>query len=240
MAKSRVHILSIGGFDPSGGAGVLADAKTFEYHKLQGMAVLTANTIQNDATFLSANCIALEAILEQLDVLKNFPIKAIKIGMVENLDILLSILKKVKEFWPKAPIVWDPVLKATVSNTNLWETKADVLAQIAELVTVLTPNHTEWKSLNPEQEKWPCNIIVSGSDHPTTKGLDTLITPKNTFEVKPLNFKGWDKHGSGCIFSSAIAANIARGYPLLKALQRAKAYTVKCLNSNTSLLAYHK
>lgn len=239
MAKTRKYILSIAGYDPSGGAGVLADVKTFEQHKLIGLAVPTCNTLQNDNTFVSARFFPSDEIIEQIKLLNKFSVEAIKIGLVENLNSLQQILSCIKSIWPKAKIIWDPVLKATAGKESFWSGNDALLSAIAKEITLITPNNTEWLNLNPNNEKWPCAVLLTGSDS-TKPGEDVLLTGDKQFKLKALPFKGWDKHGSGCILSSALAANLAKGYPMLKATLRAKNYTTSCLNSNKTLLAYHK
>lgn len=239
MAKTRKYILSIAGYDPSGGAGVLADVKTFEQHKLIGLAVPTCNTLQNDNTFISARFFPSDEIIEQIKLLSKFQVEAVKIGLVENLNTLQSIVSCVKELWPKAKIVLDPVLKASASNESFWSSNNDLLNTILKEITLVTPNNTEWLTLNPRNEKWPCTVLLTGSDS-AKPGEDVLLTTYKQFKLKALPFKGWEKHGSGCILSSALAANLAKGYPILKAALRAKTYTTGCLNSNSTLLAYHK
>ena len=84
MKPARPHVLTIGGFDPTGGAGVLADIKTAERLRCYGMSVLTANTVQREDKVLSVNWLSHAYIKEQCDTLKQVDFKAIKIGIVQN------------------------------------------------------------------------------------------------------------------------------------------------------------
>src|SRR3972149_10947273 len=97
MPKERPCVLSIAGFDPSGGAGVLADIKTFEQHKALGMGVVTGLTFQNDSEFDGVKWIETDEILKQIEVLaRKFQFEFVKIGMVQNLETLEKIIESHK------------------------------------------------------------------------------------------------------------------------------------------------
>ena len=110
----RPYVLSIAGFDPSGGAGVLADVKTFEANKVYGFGVMSALTFQNDSEFEKVEWIPLEKIMEQISVLqKRFQFEYIKIGLIENLEVLNQLILNLKSNISNPKIIWDPILKAT-------------------------------------------------------------------------------------------------------------------------------
>ena len=114
MSENRSFVLTIAGFDPSGGAGVLADIKTFEQHHVYGFAVNTGNTIQTENQFFEMEWTDQAYVLKTLDKLfKNYSIKAVKIGIVPSLDYLKDIVFAIKKLSPKTKIVWDTVLKST-------------------------------------------------------------------------------------------------------------------------------
>ena len=95
--KSRPYVLTIAGFDPSGGAGLLADVKTLEQLKCQGLAVCTVNTIQNDTTVTKCYWISIAEIKEQIELLfERFEINVVKIGVVENWGVLQQIINLLK------------------------------------------------------------------------------------------------------------------------------------------------
>ena len=98
MPKVRPYCLTIAGFDPSGGAGVLADIKTFEQNKVQGLAVITANTIQTEDSFEKINWIEESMVVDQLMTLLNrYEIKFVKIGLIQSgefLEKIISLLNK--------------------------------------------------------------------------------------------------------------------------------------------------
>ncbi|MEL7003586.1 MAG: bifunctional hydroxymethylpyrimidine kinase/phosphomethylpyrimidine kinase, partial [Bacteroidota bacterium] len=112
--NNRPTVLSIAGFDPSGGAGLLADIKAFEQLKCYGLGVSTALTVQNDVKFEKTKWIEWEFIKEQLQLLfERFPIAYVKIGIVENLMVLRQIINFILDQNKSAKIVLDPVLKSS-------------------------------------------------------------------------------------------------------------------------------
>lgn len=243
MSRTRAHILSIGGFDPSGGAGILADVKTFEQHRLLGMAVNTANTIQTEDTFKSVNWVDDSLILEQLETLANqYDFKFAKVGLIPNFGMIFEI----KKVLPETKIIWDPVLSASAGfemNHSL-----DLLDEILNKVHFMTPNWNEAKSLTGledglkagEQLAKKCNIYLKGGHRPDKVGADTIFFKGRSFNLKAKGTKPSEKHGSGCVLSSALAANLQHGFHIKKACLRAKSYVTSVLESNETLLGYHK
>jgi hydroxymethylpyrimidine/phosphomethylpyrimidine kinase len=114
MSANRPFVLTIAGLDPSGGAGLLADAKTFEQHKVTGFAIATANTIQTENTFYEIQWTDLSFVIRSIETLfLNYKISAVKIGIVSSLYDLSRIVSTIKMLSPSTKIVWDPVLRST-------------------------------------------------------------------------------------------------------------------------------
>jgi hydroxymethylpyrimidine/phosphomethylpyrimidine kinase len=114
---------------------------------------------------------------------------------------------------------------------------------------MLTPNIPEALQITGKTEALDAarllasytRIYLKGGHHEKTPGKDYLLHNRKIYPLNPKNKQpAFPKHGSGCVLASALAANIAKGYPLLKACLRSKRYTEKILTSNTSLLGYHK
>ncbi|MEZ4936655.1 MAG: hydroxymethylpyrimidine/phosphomethylpyrimidine kinase [Crocinitomicaceae bacterium] len=235
MGKFRKHVLTIAGFDPSGGAGILADIKTFEQLKVYGEAVNTANTIQHEEGFDSVNWIDEKQVLDQLDfLLKKRTYDFVKIGLVKNADQLNRLLDRLHQANPKVKVIWDPILS---SSTGFEFHGTDLAVEWAKIYLV-TPNLLENEKLKINNEQ--CQIFLKGGHSEDEVGLDKLIIGEKTFKFKPKRTDGTEKHGSGCVLSSAITANLALGYPLNKACLRAKDYVTSVLISNKSKLGYHK
>ncbi len=114
MPEERKFVMSIAGFDPSGGAGLLADMKTFEQHKVYGLSVNTANTIQTARSFHSIQWMTLEEVISTADtLLEAFPVQVVKTGIMPSFDFLNEVITFVKSRNPDIKIVVDPVLSAS-------------------------------------------------------------------------------------------------------------------------------
>lgn len=244
--RIRPQILTIAGFDPSGGAGILADVKTFESIRCVGMAVQTANTVQTADDFKSVNPIENKLILSQLDVLLDaYVFDAIKIGLVPSFELLDQLLNRLHDRNDKMPIIWDPVL----SSSSGFEFHNDVsqLIPLLKKVSYITPNWNEIKVLSGGQEPVQgakalsehTAVYLKGG-HSSEKGKDYFFRNGKVKALNPRNGEFFEKHGSGCVFASALTAFLAKGYPEQKAMLRAKRYIEHYLQSNKSLLGYHK
>jgi hydroxymethylpyrimidine/phosphomethylpyrimidine kinase len=248
MSENRSFVLSIAGFDPSGGAGVLADIKTFEQHQVTGFAIITANTIQTENEFLEIEWIDLGFVIRSIETLfKSYKIKAVKIGIVPNLHFLNGILSTIKLLSPTTQIVWDPVLKSTTKFEFLTiEDRLD-LNKILSKIDLITPNYNEIELLFPGfianklwlQNEIPTSILLKGGHNPSEPGTDRLFLKNEIIDLFPSNKKCFEKHGSGCVLSSAIAANLALDQTKKEACRNAKTYIEKYLSSTSTLIGYH-
>lgn len=249
MNYNRPIVLSIAGFDPTGGAGVLADVKTFEQHNCLGMAILTGNTNQTEKDFISVDWIAKEKIVSQLlPILKNYRVSSVKIGIVENLETLSGILEVIRDSSASVPVVWDPVLAAS-SGFELHDGfDRALLEEMLKSVNLVTPNVNEARKLMGEEDEIEAafqlgnhtSVLLKGGHSAVRLGIDLLIENRIPREIAgTINRKLRPKHGSGCILSAAIASNLALGAGLPEACQNAKNYIERRLASNTNLLAYH-
>lgn len=251
--KKRPNILTIAGFDPSNGAGLTADIKTFEQLNCYGLSVCSANTIQTDLEFKSCYWTPIEIITEQIDLLfKRFQIEYVKVGIVENWQTLLLLIHHIQTLNPSAKIIMDPVLSSTSNfdfhlKANL-DSSENRLDELLANIYLLTPNYDEIKQLYPQKGieetikhiSSKTNLLLKGGHHQTKTGKDQLFTLEGKFySLNPKLKNCSEKHGSGCVLSSAITSYLALGYPLLKACYKGKRYTEKVLSSNKSLLGYH-
>src|SRR4051812_14832412 len=110
MPGPRKYVMTIAGFDPSGGAGLLADIKTFEQHKVYGLSVNTANTLQTPEHFLDISWTGIDNILKTIDMLLSaYVVEVIKIGIVQSFTMLDEIIFFIKKKSPAIKIVIDPV-----------------------------------------------------------------------------------------------------------------------------------
>ncbi|MEW7289852.1 hydroxymethylpyrimidine/phosphomethylpyrimidine kinase [Aquimarina sp. 2304DJ70-9] len=260
--KIRPNILTIAGFDPSSGAGFTADIKTFEALKCYGLAVSMANTIQNDIEFKACHWTDVEVIKNQIEILfDRFDINFVKIGIVQNWKVLNEIIDLLLKKNAKIKIVLDPILKSSSDfnfcNSNVSSSAPDFnrdcienqFDEVLNKIYLLTPNYQEIEKLYPDKTieetikfiSAKTNVFLKGGHRKEAVGKDELFTKNGGyFVLNPKGQKNSEKHGSGCVLSSAITAYLALGFPLLKACYRGKRYTEKVLSSNTSLLGYHR
>lgn len=249
MSGNRPFTLSIAGFDPSAGAGVLADVKTFEQHRVHGFAVNTGNTIQTENEFFEMQWTDLDFVLKSVEKLfENYAIKAVKIGIVPSLDYLKEIIFMVKRLSPKTKIVWDTVLKSTTDFDFLTIENQAVLIEILKEIDLITPNYNEILQLSSERinaeriavnlSKY-CSVLLKGGHNPDEIGVDYLYLENEVFRLSPNKTLVFEKHGSGCVLSSAITANLALEQDLKTACINAKKYIETYIQSNTTKLGYH-
>ncbi len=250
MTKIRTCVLSIAGFDPSGGAGVLADIKTFEANKVYGLGIVSALTFQNDIAFEKVEWIPIEKITEQIAVLqKRFEFEYIKIGLIENLAVLNTLAANLKSQISNLKIIFDPVLKSSSGFKFHHQLNKSILENICKNIFLITPNFEEIKLITGEQDEKKaskelsayCNVFLKGGHNENDLGRDFLYTTEGKeFSFRPKMEVKYGKHGSGCVLSSAITANLAKGYKLQRACLNAKQYTSRFLNSNKTLSGFHK
>lgn len=249
MEAVRPIVLSIAGFDPCGGAGILADIKTFEQHKVFGLAVNTAQTLQTEDLFISIKWVAEKDILKALETLLNrYDVTAVKIGIVENIDRLKNIISFVHQKKAGIKIIVDPVIKSS-SGFVFWNEQIEEksLIEMLSQVFLITPNYNEVLQLMPsaiakdaaQKISAHCNVLLKGGHNEEEKGVDYLFTKKGVVKFDPGSADGSAKHGSGCVLSAAITANIALGFSLQIACTNAKKYIEIFLSSNKTLLGYH-
>jgi len=248
MSFNRPYVLTIAGFDPSSGAGLTADVKTFEKLKCYGLSVCTAITVQNDINFKECNWTSFETIEAQIHVLfERFDIKFVKIGIVENWTVLNKIIDLLMSKNSSIKIILDPIL-ASSSNFQFHPDDTKELDEVLNKIFLLTPNYIEIKSLFSDKDvdgtishiQHKTNLFLKGGHRKDAIGKDILYIKEEkqyVFNPKTHNISG--KHGSGCVLSSAITSYLALDFPIVKSCYRAKRYTERFLRSNKSLLGYH-
>jgi hydroxymethylpyrimidine/phosphomethylpyrimidine kinase len=226
-------LLTIAGFDPSCGAGVGADLKTFAAHGCYGVAAITALTVQNTQEVQDVHNTPSAILRAQLDVLaKDCEIAAVKIGMLGNRGNAVTVAEflDANKF---AHVVFDPVLKSS-SGTDLLDAggKNFLTTELLKRVSVVTPNVPEAEALTGVTIKdladmGAAAVIVTGGhmEKPADvlfDGTELLILPGERLLEEEL-------HGTGCTFASALATHLAVGRPLREAATLAKAYVTKAI-----------
>lgn len=244
MSADRPFVLAIAGLDPSGGAGILADVKTFEQHKVTGFAISTANTIQTENQFHEIQWTDLSFIMRSIETfLLNYKISVVKIGIVSSLHDLDRIVSTIKMLSPSTKIVWDPVLKSTTKFEFMEVQNHLSLNKILSKIDLITPNYHEAEILFPDfiskENEFSTNILLKGGHNQKDLGTDRLFLKNEILELLPSNQKCFEKHGSGCVLSSAIASNLALNQTLEMACKNAKIYIENYLSSTPTLIGYH-
>ena len=243
-------LLSIAGFDPSAGAGVAADLKTFAAHNCYGVAAVTAITVQSTQGVKSVHVTPAATLRAQLDALaEDLAIAAVKIGMLghrANAAVVAEFLDQHK--FPH--VVLDPVAKPSTGDIELLDA-AGIKFLSAELIkraTVVTPNIAEAELLTGLEikdvagmeaaarklvEQGARAVIVKGGH--LEKAVDVLFDGTEMLALGGDHVKTGNSHGSGCTFASAIAAQLACGRQLSDAALLAKAYVIKAMEKSYAI-----
>jgi len=236
---TRNFCLTIAGFDPSAGAGILADIKAFEHSKVYGQAVCTALTIQNEEHFKKPNWLPWECIKSQLEILsrvRNFDY--IKIGLVETPQILEKILKLLRKKYPKAFILWDPILRAS-SGFEFHRQNAVSWQKLFCYVNLITPNLPEAEFLGISKGSSKTSVLVKGGHCSNSKNSnDLLFLPNSPAPIKftSKRIKNVERHGSGCVLSALILTNYLKYKELEKAIRKSKSSIKRFFQNGTGKL----
>jgi hydroxymethylpyrimidine/phosphomethylpyrimidine kinase len=248
MPATRHHIISIAGLDPSGGAGLLADAKTGEALGVHVLGVCSAITFQTEDEFMGVSWVPLHQIELQLDLLmKKYRVEFLKIGLIQRLEILDELLQSAEKKYPSLKMIWDPVLKASAGFQFHQQVEEKLLHEILSRIYLVTPNSEEAMKMMPEQDAYLSakslsritNVFVKSLPKESGERIDVLLENKEETEFLMKEISGHEKHGSGCVLSSAITAHLAKGSDLKTACGEAKKYVHDFLKSTPGLLGIH-
>jgi len=237
-------ILTIAGSDPSGGAGIQADLKTFEAFGVFGTSAITVLTAQNTTGVRSISELPPAFVREQLDAIADdFDIAAVKVGMLYNKAIIETVDAFLKTL--DVPIVIDPVSISKAGSPLLQDDAIEALPKLFRYASVITPNQHEANQLfgyrfgdTKSLEK------IIAMDIPILVKNQTIETPERSMISIDQLFLGHqrrifsspfldtdDLHGTGCSYSSAIAANLALGKSLAEAVERSKQYIYEAIKA---------
>jgi hydroxymethylpyrimidine kinase/phosphomethylpyrimidine kinase len=232
--------LSIAGSDSGAGAGIQADLKTFTSLGVYGCTAITAVTAQNTQEVSSVFEVTPECITEQIrSVILDMPPDAIKIGMVYNKPNIETIRRVLKG--SKVPIVLDPILSAgTGGKLLLPEAFESFKADLIPLSTIITPNRIEAQKITGIQiisrsdvaraarkikNLGAKNVIIKGNSFEKKQVADILLTSEGRLiEVSNSKLSSEEMHGTGCNFSAAITAFLARNFSIMDAFKLANNY----------------
>ncbi|NDR59152.1 bifunctional hydroxymethylpyrimidine kinase/phosphomethylpyrimidine kinase [Aliiruegeria sabulilitoris] len=243
--------MSIAGSDPSGGAGIQADLKSFSARGVYGMAAITALTAQNTQGVAGVHVVPADFVSQQIrTVFDDIDVHAVKIGMIANAEIALAVAEALAGF--SGAVVLDPVMVAKGGNPLLPEQAVSALrAKLLPLATVLTPNLPEAGALLGERaatsretmkaqglallEHGPKAVFMKGGHLEAADCPDLLVTRETEIWLDGPRFKTKNTHGTGCSISSAIAAELAKGKELAEAVTAARRWLQGAIESADSL-----
>ena len=243
--RTPPRALTIAGSDPSGGAGIQADLKTFEAHDAYGMSVLTALTAQNTHGVLGVEVVAADFVRRQLDaVLDDVGVDAAKTGMLASAEIIRAVAGGL-DTHGLAAVVVDPVAASKHGDPLLEDDALDALRElILPRALVATPNVGEVRLLTgvdvTDVDGLPAAadaVLELGCDWALVKGghlegeqaVDLLTDGRHREWLRAPRHDARDTHGTGCTLSAAIAARLARGEDVVPAARAAKDYLTGAL-----------
>ncbi|MDD6551931.1 MAG: bifunctional hydroxymethylpyrimidine kinase/phosphomethylpyrimidine kinase [Lachnospiraceae bacterium] len=255
---TRPVTLSIAGLDPSGGAGLIADIKTFLANGVYGMGAVTCVTAQNTVKVSLVTPMTPEALEDEImTAISDIRPDAVKVGMMGTAELIRTVRGCLSGL--DAPVVLDPVMISSSGTALLKEDAIDELKKFIPEVNLLTPNYPEAEFLAgendtdtrsrektgkpPEQlaeligKKYHTAVLVKGG-HLSTPD-DYLYDGSSVKKYPGLHIENPNTHGTGCTLSSAIAANLAKGHDLSASVRLAKEYVTTIISAGLDLGAGH-
>lgn len=243
--------LTIAGSDPSGGAGLQADLKTFAAHGVYGVSAVTAITVQTTQGVLESAPLSADRVSAQVEALAgDFPIASVKLGLLATDAIVEAVAAAITSL-DLPQVVVDPIVIASSGHRLL---DADgVLTLRNELLPhafVVTPNVPEAELLTgiavrtPDDVKraaealhrlGPHAVVIKGGHLDQDEAVDVLFDGHTFHEFAAPRMAGAGAHGTGCAFSAAVAARLALGDPLVEAVAAAKRYVAGALAHRVAL-----
>ena len=239
--------LTIAGSDPSGGAGIQADLKTFHQFRVYGEAVLTLITVQNTQSVTRVELLDPELVRQQIDaVLNDIPPHAAKTGALGSAAIIAAVAEAIGD----TPLVVDPVMISKHGAPLISPEAVDALLRtLFPKALLITPNLHEAAALTGQpvetEEQMvaaarlllqfgPKAVLVKGG-HLAGQASDVLVTKETLDWFTAARIDTPHTHGTGCTYSAAITALLASGSPLREAVQKAKTFITEAIQSNPGL-----
>lgn len=241
--------MTIAGSDPSGGAGLQADLKTFHQHGVYGTSVVTLLTVQNTQAVDRVQLLEPSLVAEQLDVvLSDIPPQAAKSGALGDSEIIRVVARRTAEC--SFPLVVDPVMISKHGAPLLDKTASDCLkAELLPHTFLLTPNLPEAGALTGINvstvesmidaakaiaDLGPSHVLVKGG-HLDGEALDVLYSETGIHRFPSARIATRHTHGTGCVLSAAITARLAGGESVLQAVEGAKRFVTEAIRTSPGL-----
>jgi len=236
------RVLTIAGSDPTAGAGIQADLKTFSCFNVVASSVVAVVTSQNTVGIQAVHPLPPELVALQIDsVVEDVGVDAVKIGMLYAKEIIDVVIEKIRQYsW--SLVVLDPVLSSKTGHKLLADDAYDSLKELMKYAFVVTPNVREAELLSGlggrSQEDMvkcaeeilklgPRNVVITGGHYPSSgKVLDRLYTERReAVKLEDEKLESENTHGTGCVYSSALTCYLALGYDVVTAFKKAHFFT---------------
>jgi hydroxymethylpyrimidine/phosphomethylpyrimidine kinase len=244
--------LTIAGSDSSGGAGIQADLKTFQALGVFGTSAVTAVTVQNTQKVYDIQEMRPQIVSDQITCLfDDFPIHAVKIGMVASVALIEAVAQALGSIDERPPVILDPVMISKSGYALLQpDAQSALVKHLFPLAAVVTPNLPEAEALLDRtitdlagMQSAARDILALGAQSVVVKGghlgegdaTDVLFDGIAFKLLESRRIDTVNTHGTGCTFSSAIAAYIARGASFVDAVTRAKSYITGAIENSFAL-----
>lgn len=242
--------LTIAGSDSGAGAGIQADLKTFAALGVYGTSAITAITAQNTVGVTAVLALRPELVAAQIDaVVADIGVHALKTGMLANAAIIETVAAKIHQHGLTTVVV-DPVMVATSGDLLIKKNAVAVLRQkLLPLATIVTPNIPEAEELTGMKLRTPADIekaaramtdmgaasVLIKGGHRSGPALDLFYDGKRFHALSAPRIRTKNTHGTGCTLSAAIAAHLARGEKLERAVKLAKNYLTAALRQSFAI-----
>ncbi|MCP2604801.1 bifunctional hydroxymethylpyrimidine kinase/phosphomethylpyrimidine kinase [Candidatus Aminicenantes bacterium AH-873-B07] len=243
-------LLSLAGFDPTGGAGILLDCKVFKLLGFHGLGIITANTIQNTTKFKKFSSVPSKLIIEQYEILReDIKIEGVKVGMIGNNESL-SAVEYILNCSQNIHRVIDPVFK---SSSGQWLIQKKLLSQFCEkilpLSEIITPNlleasilaQMEINTINDMKQaaeiiynRWKVKSIIKGGHLNLKTAIDVIFDGNEFFLLEEKKIKT-QVHGTGCFFSSALLGYLCQNNSFFEACKFAKKLTFNAIKNSLKI-----
>jgi hydroxymethylpyrimidine kinase / phosphomethylpyrimidine kinase / thiamine-phosphate diphosphorylase len=244
-----MNVLSIAGSDPSSGAGIQGDVKTFASLGVHGFTVITALTNQNTSEFFEVYPINPSVVKAQLrSIFLDFKVDAIKIGMVYDSKIIKIIYHELKH--KSVPIILDPIFESTTGGKLLRDNAfVDFKKFLMPLAYVITPNMPEAERITNSQirelddlkvvalkikKMGPKNVVIKGGHLKSLEVTDILLENRQIYTFSQKRIKK-ENHGGGCVFSAALCVAVAKGKPLIEGVRFAQETSFRAIRDSTKI-----
>jgi len=236
--------LTIAGSDPSGGAGIQADLKTFHQFGVYGEAVITLLTVQNTRRVSRVEVMPPALVIEQIDaVLEDIRPAAAKTGALGSVEVVRAVARAASAF--DFPLVVDPVMVSKQGAALMAEdAQQALLEELIPRAYLVTPNMHEAEALTgtPDMRAAAERLHATGAQHVLIKGghssgpaTDLLFTGHEFIDFTAARIDTPHTHGTGCTYSAAITAELAKGVPLVTAVRCAKRFITDAIETNPGL-----